>query len=130
MSLNKVEVIICGKRFVLKTEDEPEYAKSLARMLDQRFEAVFCTDDSLALFDASVLVAIELLDEGYKTAENIDNLRMQIKEYAEEATRAENESARLKRELEEAKGEIEKMKTELAICNLKKSIDNNNAPKL
>ena len=66
MQYNRVEVYICGKRYVLQTSDDPEYIKELARQLDKKLNDIFNVDDTISLIDASILVAMEIMDESLK----------------------------------------------------------------
>ena len=59
----------------------------------------------ISLVDGAVLTAVNIADEYFKEVEASENLRRQLKEYLEEATK-------LKMELSEAKREIFKLQNQ------------------
>lgn len=125
MPNNQVEAYICGKRFLFKTQDSAEYIQKLARMIDEKFRQMFETDSKITLFDASVLVAMEVLDQSVRSVKNNDSIRAQIKAYAEEANKLRTEVSRLKKELEQEKVTSEKFRAEAGILQLRSELDKN-----
>lgn len=123
MDYNRVEVRIYGKRYVLQTEDSPEYIKELARQMDRRFQDLYSLDENISYSDAAVLVGLEILDESVKANSNIDHIRMQVKAYVEEAADSRLKMEKYKKELEEAKQTIEKLQTELDMYSLRDQIE-------
>ncbi|MBC5788263.1 MULTISPECIES: cell division protein ZapA [Clostridiaceae] len=130
MEYNRVEVFIGGKRYVLRTQDDPEYMKELARKLDKRLEDVFSVDRLISLPDAAILVALDILDERVKSSSNIDNIRMQIKNYVDEAAESQRQLEYCQRKLDEYQQTIEKLQTELEIYTLRDKIDQNHTKPL
>lgn len=127
--MNRVEVYICGKKFVLKSEESAEYIKDIARELDQKFNETFAIDGHLNLFDASVLVSLELLDELKHASKSSDSIRRQIKDYAEEAEKYRTEFERcqksaedLKEQAEDLKEQNENLQCQLDILSLQKKV--------
>lgn len=130
MQYNRVEVYICGKRYVLQTSDDPEYIKELARQLDKKLNDIFNVDDTISLVDASILVAMEIMDESLKNTSSIDNIRAQVKTYVEEAAQARAETEQYKKRIAQLEQVIEKQKTELEIYSLRDHIEKkSNEPK-
>ncbi|HIZ55183.1 MAG TPA: cell division protein ZapA [Firmicutes bacterium] len=123
MQLNRVEITICGKKYPLSTSENPEYVKELARQLEDRINRMMQTSDMMTISTATVLVALDILDESLTTNSNIDNIRTQIKTYVEEAANARNEASECKKELEEAKRKIAQMETDMQLLNLQKKVD-------
>ena len=61
----------------------------------------------VSMVDGAVLAAVNIADEYFKEVETAENLRRQLKEYLEEATK-------MKLELSEAKREIFKLQNQKA----------------
>lgn len=122
MDLNRVEVYICGKKLVIKTKETPEYIKGLARVVDRKFTEAFATDSALNMFDAAILVSMELTDELSISRENLDNIRRQIKEYAEETEKLRAELERCRKQMEDCKDQKENLQCELDMLSLQKKV--------
>ncbi len=112
---NVVKVRIYGKEYFLTTEETETYAHRLAAMLNQKIEKVTAGASSISKFDAAVLVALDCTDEAYKAATNIENIRTQIKKYADEASKASGAAEELKKENAALKAEIKRLEKELAV---------------
>lgn len=121
--MNKVEVYICGKKFVLNSTESPDYIKTLARAVDQKFAEAFAADSALSLFDASVLVSIELVDELNRSDKNSTHIRSQIKRYAEEAEGFRTELLKCQKLAEELKEQNKKLQREMDMLSLKDDVD-------
>ncbi len=121
--MNKVEVYICGKKFVLNSSESPDYIKTLARAVDQKFAEAFAVDSALSLFDASVLVSIELVDELNRSDKNSNHIRRQIKKYAEEAEGFRSELLKCQKLAEELKEQNKKLQREIDMLSLKDEVD-------
>lgn len=77
--MNRVKVVICGKEYFLKTENDTTYIYNLARALDKRINMVM-DNANVSAQSASVMVALSLLDD-LKTADkelNIANQNVDI----------------------------------------------------
>lgn len=126
MDLNKVEVYICGKKLTLKTKESSEYIKGLARIVDQKFAEAFALDSALSLFDASVLVSMQLMDELNDSRESLDNIRLQIKSYAEESEKFRVQLERYQKLEEDWKEQNEKLQYEIDMLSLQKKLQKMN----
>jgi len=82
-----VEVVICGRKFNIKTDKDPEYVKYLAQKLDNMVEKIKAGNSRLTFDKALVVACFYLLDEN-------EELKKQIKELGEEIKRLE-EGAKL-----------------------------------
>lgn len=125
MQYNKAEIVICGKKYTLQTQDDPDYIREIARQLDYRLREVLQANADISLTDAAVLVALDIFDEGLKANSDIDAIRMQIKSHVEEASvaRAERDSAL--QTLAQANQLILKLQTDLELRTLKDEINQN-----
>lgn len=112
---NVVKVRIFGKEYFLTTEESESYAQKLAMLLNQKLEKTVKGVPSISKLDAAVLVALDCVDEAYKSSSNIENIRSQIKKYADDASQATVKADELKRENDELKSKIKKLEKELAV---------------
>lgn len=102
---NHVTVSIAGQEYTLVATEEPGYMEKVAAHVDARVQEVL-DSSRVSLVDGAVLAALNVADEYFKEVEAAENLRRQLKEYLEEATK-------IKMELSEAKREIFKLQNQL-----------------
>ena len=98
---NHITVTIAGNEYTLVAVEDQDYVQRVAAHVDEKVQEVL-TGSKASMVNASVLAALNIADEYYKELEAGENLRHQLKEYLEEATK-------LKSELSEAKREIFKL---------------------
>ena len=98
---NRVTVTIAGQEYTLVATEDKGYVEKVAGHVDAKIQEVL-DGARVSLVDAAVLGAVNVADEYFKEVEASENLRRQLKEYLEEATK-------LKLELSEAKREIFKL---------------------
>ena len=97
---NKVAVTIAGQEYTMVAVEDEAYDRKCAALVDKQLREIMGGHHSQA--DAAVLAAMNVADQYFKEQEASDNLRRQLKEGLEEASR-------LKAELSEAKREIFKL---------------------
>lgn len=112
---NVVKVRIFGKDYILNTEETETYAMRLAAMLNQKLEKVTKGASSMSKLDAAALVALDAVDEAFKASTNIENIRTQIKKYADEASTATAAMEELSRENKALRERISQLEKELAV---------------
>ena len=98
---NKVTVSIAGQEYTLVAGEDAAYMQKVAAHVDGKVREVL-DSSKVSLVDGAMLAALNVADEYFKEVEASENLRRQLKEYLEEATR-------MKLELSEAKREIFKL---------------------
>ena len=98
---NRVTVTIAGQEYTLVGSEEPSYTEKVAAHVDEKVKEIL-DGARVSLVDGAVLAAVSIADEYFKEVETAENLRRQLKEYLEEATK-------MKLELSEAKREIFKL---------------------
>ena len=98
---NRVTMTICGQDYTLVADESAAYMQKVGALVDQKMTELM-DSAHVSRYDAAVLAAINLADELYKQQDGSENLRRQLKEYLEEATK-------MKLELSEAKREIFKL---------------------
>ncbi len=95
---NRVTITIRGQRYTLLAAEGEEYVNRVASYVDAKLDETAAAG-KMALVDCAILTALNIADERFKEQEASENLRRQIKELLEEASK-------LKLELSEAKREI------------------------
>ena len=90
----KIKVTVAERTFLLTSSDEESYVQKVAESVDEQIRQAAEASHASTL-DAAIMCA----DEYFKEVEAAENLRRQLKEYLEEATK-------MKLELSEAKREI------------------------
>lgn len=98
---NRVTVGIAGQEYTLVAAEDKGYVEKVAAHVDAKVQEVL-SEAKVSMVDGAVLAAVNIADEYFKEVEAAENLRRQLKEYLEEATK-------LKLELSEAKREIFKL---------------------
>ena len=101
---NRVTVTIAGQEYTLVATEDQGYVEKVAQHVDAQMKQVL-DGARVSLVDGAVLTAVNIADEYFKEVEASENLRRQLKEYLEEATK-------LKMELSEAKREIFKLQNQ------------------
>ncbi|MBP0961965.1 MAG: cell division protein ZapA [Oscillospiraceae bacterium] len=104
--MNRVKVVICGKEYTIRTDEEPTYVYNLARKLEKNIAELVGVNVNQSVYSASVMIALSTLDEMNRCNEDNDNLRLQLKDYADEASRARLERDSALREVELLKNRI------------------------
>jgi len=98
---NRVTVTIAGQEYTLVATEEEGYIQKIAAHVDAKVQEVM-DGAKVSVVDGAILAAVNIADEYLKELEASENLRRQLKEYLEEATK-------MKLELSEAKREIFKL---------------------
>ena len=97
--MNRIKIILAGKEYTIQTEESGSYVKQLAESLNKKIEEFMQENESVSMTSASMLVALGLMDDCIKASSDKDNLRKQVIDYLEEATRSRTEITELKKEL-------------------------------
>lgn len=105
---NHVKLNICGTDYYLTSTQSEEYFRTLAQRMERDINEYTSPRYGLSMSRATVLVALSYLDELEKAETTVENMRRQLKDYLEDAARAQlglrearEEAARLKKENEE-----------------------------
>lgn len=107
--LNRVKVIICGKEYMLQTEEAPSYVYGLAKLLEKKINDISSGTSSISPYSAAIMVALSTLDDLSKAQANVENIRAQAKEYVDEAGKARIERDAALKEIEMLKLKIDKL---------------------
>lgn len=107
--LNRVKVVICGKEYTLQTEESPTYVYGLGKLLDKKINEVSSSSTSISQYSAAIMVALSTLDDLNKSQANAEAIRVQAKEYVDEAGKARIERDAALKEVEMLKLKIDKL---------------------
>ncbi len=112
MPLNKIKLNIAGTNYVINSQDSEESVQALARTLDNDISQILEHSPSASVTAAAILCALTYLDKLDKSNSGADNMRMQVKQYLEDANNARNEAEKVKLELEKLKIDIQYLKNQ------------------
>lgn len=98
---NHITVTIAGSEYTLLADQDDGYTQKIAAHVDGKIREVL-DSTHVAKTDGVVLACMNIAEEYFRETEASENLRRQLKEYLEEATK-------LKLELSESKREIFKL---------------------
>ena len=101
--INRVKIEILGASYTITTPEQEEYVLSLANEIASQMKALTDADPKLTPNAALVLCAMGYADMFRKSEQAADNMRAQLTDYLDDASRA-------RAELDEAKREIAKLK--------------------
>lgn len=121
--MNRVKVVLCGKEYVLQTEDAPSYVYQLAKSLEKRISDITENNPRVSAHSAVMMVALSTMDELTKANNSVEVIRSQVKEYVDEAGKARLERDAALREIDILKAKIEQLENLLKLKALKDSID-------
>ena len=93
---------IANDEYRIVTDESAEYMNELAHEIDLKIVEIV-RGARVSTTQAAVLVALQYADEAKKHGGASDNLRLQLKEYLEDAAKAKSERDFYKRELDRIK---------------------------
>ena len=94
---NAISVNIGGVELRLVSGENEEYTRRVAAHVDVKVNEVL-KGGNFSLIEAAILSAVNISDEYYKALETAENLRTQLRDYLEDASRMKSEIAELRRE--------------------------------
>ena len=106
---NKVNVVICGEIFSLRSGENPDYMQRLARYVDGKLQDIMGKSMSAAIDDKarSFILALNIADEYMKSNDKLTRLDAVHKKFVAEMGRLQEENAKLKQNLRELRQELE-----------------------
>lgn len=120
--MNRVKFVLCGKEYVLQTEDAPSYVYQLAKNLEKRISDITENNPRISTHSAVMMVALSTMDELTKANNSVEVIRSQVKEYVDEAGKARLERDAALREIDVLKAKIEQLENLSKLKSLKESI--------
>ncbi|EHN13754.1 cell division protein ZapA [Clostridium sporogenes] len=76
--MNIITVKINGVEYNLKGEEQEDYLHKVARYVDKKIADILDNNPKLSTSSASILTAINAVDDGLKKEEQIENLQLEI----------------------------------------------------
>lgn len=125
--MSRVKVVLCGKEYVLQTEDAPSYVYQLAKTLEKRISDITENNPRVSSHSAVMMVALSTMDELTKANNSVEVIRSQVKEYVDEAGKARLERDAALREIDTLRAKIEQLENLLKLKSLKESIPGESA---
>lgn len=112
MPFNKIKLNIAGTSYVINSSDSETHVLELGQILDTDMRKIMDQSPSASITAACVLCAISYLDKLDKANRGSDNMRLQVKQYLEDANKARMEAEKVKMELEKLKVDIQYLKNQ------------------
>lgn len=109
----RVRVKICGNDFFVASEDNEEYIRRIADMVDDHIRRQMENTPSMSTSMAAIFTAMDFCDEAVKAKETADNLRQQVKDYLEEAAEAQAQAEEWRLRAEQATRELQSLKAKV-----------------
>jgi cell division protein ZapA len=117
---NKVTVRIAGNEYVITGSESPEYIQKIALYVDRKVLEITRRNHLLSTSMASVLTAINMADEMFRTNEELKNttsdlseIKKKYQELKEETQKIKAENAKLKERESQLRIELTRRETEL-----------------
>lgn len=95
---NHVVITIGGEDYNFVANESAAYMQKVGSYVDEKMKKIL-NSTHVGLTDAAVLTAANVVDELFKEQATSEQLRSQIKQYLDEASKANNEVSELKREI-------------------------------
>ena len=97
--MKKIKITVAGVPYMIATDNDEEYALSLARDIDAEIQDIMSTGVGISPSQATVLALLNYADMAKKAKEECETMKFQLKEYLADAAQAKSERDMLKREL-------------------------------
>ncbi len=78
--MRSIEVQILGQTYAIKTDEEEDYIKSLARYVDEKLKEIYSVAPNISQTKATVMAAFGIADELFKIRMQQENLDRMIEE--------------------------------------------------
>lgn len=126
--MNRIKVVICGKEYFLKTEEDSTYIYNLARALDKRINIIM-DNANVSSQSASVMVALSLLDDLKHSDRELSTAKQTIADMQEtvssvEIVKSERDDAL--KEIKTLKTKIKELENSIKLKDLEKAIPETN----
>lgn len=95
---NRVVITICGEDYTFVAEETATYMQKVGAYVSRKMDEIL-SSARVGRTDAAVLTAANITDELFKEQLAAEALRGQIKQYLDEAGKAQAEVSELKREV-------------------------------
>lgn len=100
MDKNKVTFTVAGSDITILTNDSQEYIRSVAAGVDDKINAYTKNGARITVTQAAILAAMEYADENRRKENILDNIKVQLKTYLDDAAKIKEERDKYKHEYE------------------------------
>ena len=107
---NKIKLVVGGIDYLINTEEDESYVQALGSELSRHMDVMARDNPYLSTTMVAVMTSLGYLDESKKAREDAERLRVQMKQYVEEAACARLEADEARREIERLNREIQAMR--------------------
>ena len=107
-------VKICGFEITLYSTETEEYTQKIAAAVEEKIKEQTSANPSASLTKASILALMELYDQLVKLQVGADNMRIQLKDYLDDTTKAIAERDEARRTAEKLRDELLALKIDLS----------------
>ena len=114
MENKRVEVKINNVEYTLVSNEPEEYVQRVALLVNKRMAQIKEGNKQLSTAMTAVLTSINIADELLKNESVLDNIRVELKRYMEEAQTSGEALEAKKLEVEKLKEDMHKLQIELA----------------
>ena len=114
MESKKVEVKINNIEYTLVSNEPEEYVQRVALLVNKKMNEITEKAPQLSTAMKAVLAAINIADDCLKNESVLENLRVELKGYIEEARGLGSELESKKIEVEKLRDDVHKLQIELA----------------
>ncbi len=121
--MNRIKITVFGKDYFIKSEESEDYYTKLALKVDKSISDFMKSSANFTAQSATVMTALSAFDEIEKITEVSDNIRKQIKDYADETAKAKAEREEALKEMESLKQKIGELENKIKVESLKSAID-------
>lgn len=101
--MEKIKITIAGVPYTIATDNDPEYTVNLAKEIESKISSIMGAGSFVSPTQATVLALLDYADEAKKLSENVETMKLQLKEYLADAAQAKSERDMLKREIAKIK---------------------------
>lgn len=119
ISMTKITVCLSGKEYTIQTDESVEHVKRLAEELDAKITDFMGQNDSITVTSACMLVALGLMDDCLQASGEKENLRNQVVEYLEEATKCRAITSDLENKISSLEKQIKSLEEEKQLMGVK-----------
>lgn len=114
MESRKYEVKINGAEYIIVSNETEEYVQRVALLVNKKMGQLMEANPHLSTAMSAVLTSINLADDYLKNEKVLDNLRVEINQYMDEARESGSELEEKRLEVEKLKDEIHNLQIEYA----------------
>ncbi len=114
MEVKKIRVRIGGIDYLLTTDGDVDYLRSIGDEVDAVVSSIMKENHRLSITQAAILCALQFTDEMHKADGKALVLRKEIQAYMEDASKAKTDAEVARREVDRLNKEIHNLKNELS----------------